>query len=277
MVATVIGLFLGAGVAAGFLLVVCGLTGRVVFDDTSVSLSPELLRRIGITVAVGLLVVIASGWPVAGLLAALAAWALPTMIGDFHGQRDLIERTEAIGTWTEQVRDVMSGAAGLEEAITATGPIAPAPIAVEVQRLVARLHHQRLDDALAAFGTEVAHPCADMVVAALVISARMESADMNGALTRLAVSIRGETHMRIRVEVGRAKVRTAASLILGVVAATIVMLTVLSRGYLDAYDGASGQAMLGVVGAIFAGGGALMARMSRIEQPERFTTRQVPR
>ena len=80
--------------------------------------------------------------------------------------------------------------------------------------------------------------------------------------------------MRIRVEVGRTRVRSATKVILGVVGATVVLLTLLNRGYLAAYDSAGGQVALIVVGGIFALGGWLLARMSGLEQPDRFTARR---
>jgi tight adherence protein B len=92
-------------------------------------------------------------------------------------------------------------------------------------------------------------------------------------LSRLAVSIRDDATMRVKVETGRAKLRTSAKIICGAVAATVAMLMLLSRSYLDAYDTATGQLMLLVVAAVFAGGGLLMARMSHIALPERFVPR----
>ena len=110
-------------------------------------------------------------------------------------------------------------------------------------------------------------------MAALTIAARMEAADLGSLLSRLAVSIRDDATMRVKVEVGRQRLRTSAKIILGSVAATVVMLMVLNRSYLDAYDTLLGQAMLAVVGGVFAGGSWLMAKMSDIDLPERFVPR----
>src|SRR5690606_9791405 len=113
----------------------------------------------------------------------------------------------------------------LEEAIIATATVAPRPIEPEVRRLVHRLEHQRLPDALVAFGNDLDHPSGDLVVAALVIAARMEASDLSGLLSRLAEATRGEARMRIRVEVGRTRVRTATKVIVGVVIAAVAFLT----------------------------------------------------
>ena len=212
-------------------------------------------------------------WPVAAALAFLMALLAPRLAGGAKARREQIARTEAIASWAESVRDTMAAAAGLEEALTATAVAPPAAIAPEVRRLAERLRHQRLTDALASFGDELDHPSSDLVVAALTIAAKMEAADLGSLLSRLAVSIRDAATMRVKIEVGRQRLRTSAKIILGSVAATVVMLMVLNRTYLDAYDTLTGQLMLGVVGGVFAGGSWLMAKMSDIDLPERFVPR----
>ena len=111
------------------------------------------------------------------------------------------------------------------------------------------------------------------MVAALTIAARTEASDLTGLLSRLSDAIRGEARMRIRVDVGRTQVRTASKVIVGVVAATIALLALLNRDYLDAYSSFGGQLALLVVGGIFALGGFLLVRMAEIEMPERFSAR----
>ena len=50
-----------------------------------------------------------------------------------------LERIEAIATFTEMLRDTISAAAGLEQAILAAEPVAPAPVREPVLMLAARL------------------------------------------------------------------------------------------------------------------------------------------
>jgi hypothetical protein len=95
-----------------------------------------------------------------------------------------------------------------------------------------------------------------------------------GATVGLAVSIRDDATMRVKIEVSRARMRTSAKIILGSVAATIVMLFGLNRNYLDAYDTLAGQGVLAVVAVIFVFGGWLLATMSELDLPERFVPRQ---
>ena len=67
------------------------------------------------------------------------AWVLPSLIGPDRGHARRVARIEAIATWTEALRDNLSGAAGLEQAIMASAIEAPEPIRDEVTQLAVRL------------------------------------------------------------------------------------------------------------------------------------------
>jgi len=97
---------------------------------------------------------------------------------------------DQLSAWAEMLRDTIAGAAGLEQAVAATGPIAPLPIAEPVARLARRLDFEPLPDALRRFADEVNHPTADFVVAALVIAAEKEARDLGRLLGQLAVCAR---------------------------------------------------------------------------------------
>lgn len=266
-----------AGVGAGFLILLAGLSGRQLFQpvelDALVARSGRTLTRLGVVAAAAVFVLALTGWPVGALLAGAAAWVLPGILGGKAERESMIARTEAIASWTEMIRDSIVAASGLEEAIVATAPVAPPAIASEVRTMVHRLDHQRLPDALIAFGDDLNHPSGDLVVASLVLASRMEASDMSSLLTRLAEATRGEARMRIRVEVGRTRVRTATKVIVGVVIAAVLFLAVANAEYLEVYDSPGGQLMLLVIGGVFALGGWLLTRMAAIEMPERFTAR----
>ena len=275
---TLVAAVLGAGTGLGLLLSACGITGRSVLTDTGPSLADrarvaEASRRIIVAALIALVVAVVTRWPVAGLLAGAAAWTGPGLLGGRRQRERVVARTEAIASWTEMIRDSIAAASGLEEAIAATGRVAPGPIAEEVRFLVRRLDHQPLPAALVEFGRDLHHPSGDLVVTALVLASEMEASDLTGLLSRLAEATRGEARMRIRVEVGRSRVRTAAKVILGVVAATVLLLGFANRGYLAVYGDPLGQFVLLVIGMIFGFGGWLMTRMAAIDIPERFTAR----
>ena len=265
------------GAGLGLWIFLAGLTGRQVLPRPSQRTGPgrvgSLSRSTAGAIGAAVVTLLLTGWPVGALLAACAVLGAPKLIGGKAARAEAIQRTEAIATWTEMVRDSIAAASGLEEAINATAAVAPAPIRPEVRRLVSRLERQSLTSALAAFGNDLAHPSGDLVVAALSIAARTEASDLTGLLSRLADAIRGEARMRIRVDVGRTQVRTASKVIVGVVAATIALLAVLNRDYLAVYADPGGQLVLLFVGGIFTLGGWLLVRMAELEMPERFTAR----
>lgn len=269
---------LAAGAGVGVLLIVSGLTGQAVLPPSGST--PRLpggrrLSRLAVCALAGLVVATVTGWLVGGVLTSLTVWCVPGVLGGRAARQEAIARTEAIASWTEMIRDAIVAASGLEEAIVATAPVAPGPIGLEVNALVHRLDHQRLSDALIAFGRDLAHPSGDLVVAALVIASRLEASDLSGLLSRLAEAARGEARMRIRVDVGRTRVRTATKVIFGVVIAAVAFLAFGNRGYLEVYDEPAGQLVLGLVGGIFFLGGWLLTHMAAIKMPERFTPRSV--
>src|SRR3546814_18556595 len=103
------------------------------------------------------------------------------------------------------LRDTMSGAHGLEEAVTTSAIVAPAPIRREVTALAVRLERQPLDVALRAFATDLAHPTADLVVASLSLASTGAVGDLNALLGKLALSARAEAGLRLRVAAARAR------------------------------------------------------------------------
>lgn len=269
---------LAAAVGVGLLLMVAGVRGIPVLgrhvDSRPRWAAPRReLRRWGTAVIAAVVAFALTGWPVLALLAALAAWLVPGLLGGKAAREGAISRTEAIASWTEMVRDQIAAASGLEEAIVDCASYAPEAIAPEIQALVRRLEHERLPEALVGLGRDLQHPCGDAVVAALVLACRLEVADLASSLSRLAGSVRDEARMRIRVEVSRSRVRTSGRVIAGAVVSAFLLLAIANRDYLSPYDSAGGQVVLGVVGGIFAFGGWLLARMATIEMPERFTTR----
>ncbi len=109
-------------------------------------------------------------------------------------------------------------AAGLEQAIIATAPVAPLPIRAEVVTLAVRLEGERLAPALRAFADEVADPTGDLVVAALVLAAEHQAQRLGELLGSLAAAARDQATMRLRVEAGRARTRTSVKVVVGVTA-----------------------------------------------------------
>jgi len=226
--------------------------------------------RVVVPPALVALVWTATRLPVLALAVGAVAAATPGIGRRRTRGRDDVALVDAIATWTEQVRDTLAGARGLEEAVAATSGRAPAEIAAAVQRLVAAVPYRGLSGAMRRFADDVDHPTADFVVAAMVTAADHEVRDLRPLLGRVAQCARDESRMRGRIWVGRARTRSAVRIVAAVVAAFVLGLATFNRAYLEAYSTASGQAVLAVILSVFAVALFWMARMARIALPERF-------
>ena len=283
---TLLAAILGAGTGVGALLAAWALAPTSPCPPTPagarrgrrVGWDRRRLWRLAIALAAGLLIGAVTGWPAAGLLAAAAAWALPRMIGPDHTHQRQVARIEAVATWTESLRDTLSAASGLEQAIVATAPVAPAAIRPAVQRLADRLRGEvRLSDALIAFQTEVDDATADLVAQALAMASRRHARHLSDLLAALAAAARDQAALRLRIAASRARIRTSTRVITVVTLALAAGLLVLDRGYLHPYDSPTGQMILMLVGALFGAGFWWLARIARIRDEARVFATPGPR
>lgn len=212
----------------------------------------------------------ATGWPAGGMVAGVGAAAAPSVLGAKARRAAAMAKVEAIAGWAEQLRDVMAAAEGIQSAIVATAPLAPAPVRSEVARLAGRLdRRERLGVALRAFADDVAHPLADMVVTALVIAGERQGR-LGDLLSEVAASARATANMRARVEAARARTYVTTRLLVGLTITMAVWLVVARRDYLAPFDSAGGQVMLVVIGSVFAGSAVAMQRMARLDEGPRL-------
>lgn len=266
----------GAGVGLGVLLVVVGWRGVDLPRPTRRIERRQIERfnlRLGLAVGAGVVVGAATGWPVGAVLAALAGWGAPVLLGGARRHQAAVGRIEAIAGWAEMLRDTLAGSAGLEQAIVATAAVAPLPIRGEVATLAVRLEGERLGPALRAFADEVADPTCDLVVAALILAAEHQAQRLGDLLGSLAAAARDQATMRLRVEAGRARARTSVRVIVGATGALVLGLALLNRGYLAPYDSPTGQLVLLLVGGVFAMAFVWLARMTRPATTDRFLGR----
>jgi len=269
---------LAAGVALGLLLAIQGLRGNRILPELE-SIFPQGTSAAAATawfvgaVLLGLMVLAVTRWIGAAIGMAIIVIGVPWFFGGTKAVRREIERTQAIATWAEMIRDNIAGAAGLEQALLSTADIAPLPIAKEVRSFANRLDSHNVADSLAFLGMELRHPAADLVVVSLANASRMEGRDLGPLLTRLSESIRADVRMRQRIEVGRSRIRTSSKIVLGVTLFTVAMVYFTSRDLLAVYDTTAGQLWLVGVFGIFMGALWLMNYFADVQVPERFTAR----
>ena len=271
---------LSGGVALGLLLVIQGVRGNRILPEAS-TVFPEGTTAAAATAwlaggfVLGLMVLAVTRWIGAAVGIAALAVGVPWFFGGTRVNRREIERTQAIATWAEMIRDNIAGAAGLEQALLSTADIAPLPIAREVKAFTNRLESRPVAEALVFLGGELDHPAADLVVVSLANASRMEGRDLGPLLTRLAESIRGDVRMRLRVEVGRSRIRTSSKIVLTVTLLTVAMIYFTSRELLEVYDTAEGQIWLLAVFGLFIAALGLMNYFAQVQLPERFSARRI--
>ncbi|MCL7377022.1 type II secretion system F family protein [Streptomyces sp. 35G-GA-8] len=228
-------------------------------------------RRVVIVTVAGAVAGALTTWPVAAVLTTVAMLTLPGLLGPDRQAARRTERMEALATWTEMLRDTLSAAAGLEQAVLATSDIAPAALEAEMRRLAVAVRSGRpLPAALREFAEEADDPLADVVVAALVMAAEQQASKLGPLLGELAESVREQVAMRQRIDAGRASVRTGVRVTVIVTLGMAVGLVVFNRPYLDPFNTVTGQAVLAVVGALFAASFTYLTAIGRIEEPVRL-------
>lgn len=235
---------------------------------------PGRRNRLLAAAAVGLAVLLLSGWPVAALAFGAATYVLPPMLSGRASQRR-IAQLEALAQWSRRLAEMIGASRGLEQALADSARIAPAAISEPVGRLAGRLNsHASTDQALRAFANELDDPIADLIASALLLAARRRGPGTREALSLLADAVEHEVIVRRDVEAERAGLRTT----LIVIMASVGVLSVLfasSQTLADPYDTPLGQSVLAVVAAIYAAGLWWMRRLAVLSTGTRFlhTTR----
>ncbi len=235
----------------------------------------ELVRtfttRTALAVIGGLVVLVITRWPVAGIGAGLLVLGWNSIGGGAGEERRSMARLEALAAWTESLRDTIAGAVGLEQAIPSSLRAVAPVLQPHVRALVDRLHTRvPLADALRSFGDDLDDASADLVVAALILNARLRGPGLRDMLGALSTSARAELDMRRRVEANRRTTRRSVQIVVGVSVGTALLLAVFNRSYVQMYDTFIGQMVLAVVVGLFACGFVWLRRLARYDLPERF-------
>ena len=271
---TLVGAFAGAVGGFGLFLFIQGWRGAL-SNPAPRKAAPAnstegLNRSIGVAVVIGLLAWFATGWPVGTVLAVAAGWWGPQIIGDRRKRTNQILRTEAIASWTEQLRDVVSASAGIGEALVSTARVAPAAIRPEVEDLARRLRRDNPDSALAAFAAEVDDATADQVVIALRLSMAERGERLSEILSAIAQAAREQASAARNIEASRSKLWRQAATVTIVMFSVFGILLLFQREYLEAYDTLTGQVTIGVIGVLWGTSLRMMVRLAQGTEPARI-------
>jgi tight adherence protein B len=216
---------------------------------------------------------IVTGWMVAAGAGAVAGWAaVATWRRRGHGGHGREQaRIEALASWCEQLRDLLSADNGIQGTVEASVVTCPPALRPEVSRLATRLSRQAPEVAVRQFATEVDDPSGDLV-ASVVLLAMSRSGRTAELLSELAATIRERAAMRLRVDADRSGQRSEARFVVvfGVVVAAAIVIFGRGTSFMEAYDSASGQLVLAVVAGLYGTGMWWLSRLIRFERPARF-------
>ena len=224
-----------------------------------------------IALAGGTVILLATRWVVAAVGFALLILFWDRLSGGAGGERAAIARLEALATWTESLRDTIAGAVGLEQAIPASLRAAAPALREPLITLVDRLHTRvPLPEALRRFADDISDPSSDLVLAALIINARLRGPGLRALLGALSGAVREELDMRRRIEAQRKSTRFSAMFVVGFSVGVAVLLAIFNQNFVKVYDTATGQLVLVVIAGLYAAGFYWLTRLARFDMPERI-------
>ncbi len=263
----------GALTAAGLIVLVHELTRRLPpvgsVRRRAVSVSPATRTRALLAASAGVVTVLLTRWPVAGVAAAAAVLCWPA-ITSTKAARQQAAVLEGLEQWTRRVADMLAASRGLEDALEASVRSAPAAIGPAVARLGGRLSARTgTEAALRAFAAEIGDPAGDRIAAALIIATGQRGGSVRAVLSSLATMVGRDVAARREIDADRAQHRTTVRWLTAFVAG-FTLFAVLNRSYAAPYATATGQLVLALVSCLYAGGLGWLHRLGRGPTPGRF-------
>ena len=273
-----LGAFTGALIGTGLFVAFLGAR-----SEASIAYSPQHaakprsfdlnIRALIISALTGSAIAAATGWWSILVLVVIGGVLLPAMHAERQGQIRDRRRVAAVASWVETVRDLLSAASGIDEAIARSAQTLPvsSPIRSEVMALGATASVGGLRAGLRRFGEAMADPTVDYIAATLLIASERSSGLLHEQLSEAAEVAREQVSVRERVDASRSRMRTASTAIVVVTVVTVVFIIGTQPSYATWYGHATGQVVLAVAGAIELFGVYWLARIARPEPGTRIT------
>lgn len=253
-------------------VVVASSPERTATSDRHHAIDPQLGPRSAISALVGLIVIAASGWVLPALVVSTGMWFAVRTWQQRDRSTHSVERTDALASWIENLRDVLIAGDQPIGAIAATVNTSPRSIRPHVRRLSAGLGRQEPDVVFRRFADDIDDPLGDLVAAGLLIAVQ-RGARTVGVLSALAEQARQQADRRRLVEAERAPVQREVALLTVIMGSLIVGLLVFGRAeYLRPYESGNGQLFLAIVIGIYAALLLRVQRLARYPRPSRFLT-----
>jgi Flp pilus assembly protein TadB len=266
----------GLAVAGPLLLVreLRGISARPLIARPSLmpalpSLSSAGRRHLLIALIAGIVVLVVTRWPVAGIAATAGVILVPKVTGHTESRRR-IEVLEGLEQWIRRLGDMLTAGRALEDALETSAGSAPVAIAEPVLELAARLSARTgSQDALRSFAASIDDPAADRIAAALIIATSRHGGAARDVLAALASLLARDVVGRRQTEADRAEHRTTLRWITVFMVGYTVYLLV-NKSFSAPYGTLQGQAVLAMVAAIYAAAMFWLHRLAQISVPGRF-------
>lgn len=234
--------------------------------------SPKSRATLLTALAVAVVVLVVTRWPVAAAAAAGLVVVWSSLFQSTMATRER-RRVAAIAKWLEDLRDLQRGSnLDLPQALDRSAVRAPRDIEAELGRFVDRMrHHSPLDDALLGLAADLNHPTSDMAIAAMLFAhGHASGSTLYDTFEELAISARDELTARDQIDRLRARFETAMRRMLVILAALIGYLLVVSGETLAEYDTPTGQGYLIVPIGIWAFALWWLRNLSRYRRGGRY-------
>lgn len=246
-------------------------------NDATAPVRPDdqLLTRLAISGATALLIIASSGWVLPAFVVAAGVYMAFRTWQRRDRSTNSVERTDALASWIENLRDVLIAGDQPIGAIASTVSTCPALIRPQVRRLSAGLGRQEPDVVFRRFADDIDDPLGDLVAAGLLIAVQ-RGARTVAVLTSLAEQARHQADRRRIVDAERAPMQREVGLLTLIMGSLIVGLLMFGRSdYLRPYETGGGQIFLATVIAIYAVLLLRVQRLARYPRPSRFLTSAV--
>lgn len=232
-------------------------------------LSDRTRLRLGVGLALGVLGWLVTGWAIALVLAPAIVVGLPALLATPRSATE-IARLEAMEEWTRSLAGVLTVSVGLEQALVATLRSAPAPIAEEISRLVARLRARWItEEALQAFADDLDHATGDVIAANLLLGARRRGAGLADVLDALAESVAADVRRHRQTEAEWARPRATVRTV-NVISCVMLTILALAGSYVAVYRTPVGQVVLLILLTAYAATLVWMRRLAAGTPTPRF-------
>lgn len=224
---------------------------------------------IGICVAIAVARV--SGWWAWGACIGVLIALIPRFRQDMAGERAFADKTDAVASWAESLRDAMSGSHGVQGALLSVAPSAP-PVIRQDALLMAEeiVMGVPMADGLADFARRVDNPVSDLVCAVMAHAVRHSASEVPEMLESIAATARERARAHAQIEASRAKPKRTVQLSALLIVVLAGLILTMMRGLIEPLISPSGQIPVTIATTMVVGAFIWMSQLAKVRRPLRL-------